>query len=107
MTRFETETVDVEIDAPAPGVVVLNEVLYPGWRVRVDGQEQTPFSVDVFLRGVLVPAGAHRIRWDYRPSHWGLLVGLWVVGMATILLVGTASLLSGRPITGRRTGDCT
>jgi hypothetical protein len=80
--RLETENVDVEIDAPAPGLVVLNEFMFKGWRVFVDGREEIPVEVDLALRGVLVDRGKHRIAWVYRPPHFTVLICLWVLGLA-------------------------
>jgi hypothetical protein len=42
VARFETEVVELEVDAPTQGVVVLNEVAYPGWRGLIDGREEPP-----------------------------------------------------------------
>lgn len=96
VTHLSTEEVEVEIEAPAAGVVVLNEVMFPGWRVEVDGRPERGFAVDLFLRGVVVPAGFHRVRWVYRPPAWGMLVALWWTGMSIFLLAGVASLGPGR-----------
>ena len=60
----------VAIDAPADGLVVLNEKFFPGWQVTVDGHPATPIQTNSFLRGVLVQgAGHHDIVWTYRPPH--------------------------------------
>jgi hypothetical protein len=100
ITRFRNDIVEAEIDAPAGGVVVLNEAHYPGWHVTVDGQSQTPFTVDHFLRGVLVPAGHHVLRWEYTPPRWGLLLMLWAVAML-VVLAALASSISPSFVRGR------
>jgi hypothetical protein len=85
VTHFSSERIEGRIVAPGPGLVVLNEVAYPGWRVRVDGIERKPIRVDLLLRGVLVPAGAHRLEWSYEPPRWPLLLALWLAGMLVML----------------------
>jgi hypothetical protein len=80
--RLQTENVDLEIEAPAPGLVVLNEFMFKGWRVFVDGREEIPMQVDLALRGVLVESGKHRIAWVYRPPHFTGLIALWALGLA-------------------------
>jgi hypothetical protein len=85
VTHFSTEQIDVDVEAPAAGLVVLNEFMFTGWRVFVDGQEDTPLWVDLALRGVLVGPGKHHIVWRYVPPHWSLLVSLWLAGMAAFL----------------------
>ncbi|HEY0707068.1 MAG TPA: hypothetical protein VGG33_09730 [Polyangia bacterium] len=89
ITGYSTEAITGRITAPAAGVVVLNEFMYPGWRVFVDGQESTPVWIDACLRGVFVDQGEHEIRWVYRPAQLPWLTAAWVLGMAIIL--GTAA----------------
>jgi hypothetical protein len=81
ITRFEPNRIEAEITAPAAGIVVLNEFMFPGWRAFVDGTESPAVTVDLCLRGVLIEAGRHQIRWVYRPPHWPLLLGAWLVGV--------------------------
>jgi hypothetical protein len=89
VTRYTTERIEGEIDAPGPGVVVLNEFMYKGWQVFVDDRPAVPLTVDLCLRGVLVGTGKHRVRWQYSPPHWSLLIGLWLAGFAAIALLAT------------------
>jgi hypothetical protein len=80
--RFATLAIEIEIEAPAAGLVVLNEFTFPGWRVFVDGREEVPVTVDLALRGVLVAPGKHSITWRYQPVHFRLLLALWLAGLA-------------------------
>jgi uncharacterized membrane protein YfhO len=96
VTSFETDKLLMEIDAPAAGVVVLNEMMFPGWRVFVDGQEQPALTVDSCLRGVVVTAGHHRIRWEYTPTHFNLFLGLWALGLLTVAAGGWSALARRR-----------
>jgi hypothetical protein len=96
ITRFGTDRIDAEIEAPGPGVVVLNEFMYPGWRVFVDGAEAQPLTVDLCLRGVLVGAGRHQLRWQYRPVHWTLLLSAWLLGIATMAWAAVDTLRDAR-----------
>jgi hypothetical protein len=67
LLTFESDRVVVSIDAPAPGLVVLNEVSYPGWQVFVDGKAAKPLRANYLLRAVFVEAGTHRVEWRYQP----------------------------------------
>lgn len=97
--RFDTERIDATIDAPADGVVVLNEFMFPGWEVFVDGARAVPLTIDYCLRGVLVSKGHHEVKWVYRPLHWRWLMGGWLVGLA----VFAAALFANRlPSASRR-----
>jgi len=59
----------VSIDARmrCRGMVVASEVFAPGWHAYVDGKPAKIWPAYTFLRGVVVPAGEHRIEMIYRP----------------------------------------
>ena len=51
---------------PRRGVVLLDDAWAPGWSVTVDGRPARALQADMVLRGVVVPAGTHRVVWSYR-----------------------------------------
>jgi hypothetical protein len=104
VTSFETDEVIGTVNAPADGLVVLNEMMFPGWRVYVDDREQPALTVDFCLRGVLVTRGTHRIRWVYTPTHFHLFLGLWTVGLFTFAASGAAALHRRRRRRSSKTG---
>jgi hypothetical protein len=81
ITSYRRNQVRLRVSAPAPGVVVLNEVHYPGWRVEVDGHPAQPFFVNWLVRGVAVDAGEHEISWTFRPTYYSYLLLLWTLGV--------------------------
>jgi hypothetical protein len=72
----------IELIASGPGRLVLSEIAYPGWVVRVDGDPSSMVIVDGLLRGVQLEPGDHRVSFLYRPAH--LLIGA-VVTFLTLL----------------------
>lgn len=65
----------------SPRVPVLAEAWYPGWRaVCDDGSSQEVFPVNVWMRGVEVPAGVQAVEFVYRPVS--LLRGAMVSALA-------------------------
>ncbi len=82
----------VEIDArlSAPGLVVLSDQHYPGWEATVETAGQLR-SVPILrtnrvMRGVLLPAGEHRIVYEFRPRS--VLFGAIISGLTTLALTG-------------------
>ncbi|MDA8169013.1 MAG: YfhO family protein [Nitrospiraceae bacterium] len=73
---------------PSRGFVVVSEQYYPGWRAYVDGKETRIYKVDGVLRGVVVPAGRHRLLFRYRPVK--ILVAL---AAGVFISAGILSLL--------------
>lgn len=89
--RFELERdrLSFVIEAPADGMVVVNETWYPGWRATVDGRQVPIHRVNALVRGIYVDAGTHRVRMEFAPfdgaaSRWALLATL-AAALLTIL----------------------
>ena len=59
--RLKTTRVAIEATTSAPGVLVLNDAWYPGWRAYVDGKKAEIFRANgVVARGLLKDRNAHR-----------------------------------------------
>jgi hypothetical protein len=67
LDAYAPERVDLSVDAPAAGWVVLSDLHYPGWRALVNGVETPIERADHLFRAVRVGAGASRVRFEYRP----------------------------------------
>ena len=52
---------------PKTGFVVLNDVWHPWWRAQINGVETEILKANVLFRAVQVPAGTHKIRFEFRP----------------------------------------
>ncbi len=72
------------IDAPSRGVMVVSDVWFPHWQVRVDGQEAPLLRVNHAFRGVMLEPGRHTVEFTYR-SPW-IRRGLQVSVMSIVLL---------------------
>lgn len=59
--------VEVDLRAPSPGVLVLHDTYYPGWVATLDGTAVPILRADTLFRGVEVPAGDHRVVFEYKP----------------------------------------
>jgi hypothetical protein len=86
LVSYEQNNVEVSIDAPARGVVVLDEKIFPGWSVTVDGKEARALRVDYLLRGVVVDAGHHEIAWRFHPPRYRLYITLWAAAMIFLIV---------------------
>lgn len=98
VTRYEANRVDVKTDANAPSILVLAENHYPGWRAYVDGEAAGVLRVDYNLRGVYVPAGAHEVRFVYRPKS--VLIGL-AVSLLTAAALAFVAFTAAAPSKNR------
>jgi Bacterial membrane protein YfhO len=72
----------VEAETVVPSVLVLSEIALPGWEAQIDNQAVEIMRVNYDMRGVLLPAGKHRVELFYRPRS--LIIGA-IISLATAL----------------------
>jgi Bacterial membrane protein YfhO len=79
------DRIEIEAELDGPGYVVLVDAYDPGWQATIDGGATRLLRANVAFRAVEVPAGAHRIRFVYRPLS--VEVGLAVSAFAALAAV--------------------
>lgn len=67
LKRYENTEVEIEVSSAQAGFVVLNDIWHPWWRAELDGQEVEILKANVLFRAVQVPAGTHKVRFQFRP----------------------------------------
>ena len=69
LTTYKPDILEYECDSPDGGTIVFSEIYYPfGWKVTVDGAPAEHFRANYTLRAMNVPAGSHRIRFEFCPD---------------------------------------
>ena len=86
--RLTARQMDVRVTSTAPTFVVTSDAFYPGWRATVDGAPAHLYQTDYVLRGVPVPAGAHVVRFEFRPA--GFYSGVGLSALSLLILIGCA-----------------
>jgi hypothetical protein len=67
------------------GFLVLMDSYFPGWTVRVDGEEKPILRANHFYRAVQLGSGSHTLEFDYFPE--GFKTGLMISSTVSVLLV--------------------
>lgn len=83
------QRITAEVGTPVPGVVVLSETWYPGWKVRVNGREARLLRADAYLQAVAVGPGVSQLEWVFDPVSFRL--GAWI-SLAGLLLGGAGAI---------------
>lgn len=76
----------IETDIEKPGVLLVSEVFYPGWKVRVDGKPSRILRADVALRAVPLEAGKHIVEMTFEPASVKLGAAMTTLTLASSLL---------------------
>ena len=85
-------------NAKTPQLAVFSEMYYndkKGWNAYIDGKKVSHFRCDYILRGMVIPAGSHKIEFRFEPATLEKASTIALVsnaGMYLLLLVGLGSL---------------
>jgi len=84
VVQWEPDHIVLDVQSEAPGLLVLSEMNYPGWRATIDGYPAEILTADYILRALSLPAGSHRVEMVYRPRSFYLAL---LASLLTTLLV--------------------
>ncbi len=79
----------IRVELHEPRILVLADLAYPGWSVKVDGNPADPLKVSIF-RAVALPPGKHLVTWSYYPTH----LNLGLAAACAVLLVDAAAVVA-------------
>jgi hypothetical protein len=86
--RYELNKVELTVQMPTSGYLVLSDVYYPGWRATVDGTPVEVLRADYTFRAVPLSPGEHTVRMAFAPWTWR--VGLAVSAVTWVGLLAWA-----------------
>ncbi len=90
---YEPNAIELSAQTSRGGLLVLSETYYPGWKAWLDDRPTQIYSTDIALRGVIVPAGAHRVRMEFRPLVLPISLG---ISLATAILLAISAFVYRR-----------
>jgi hypothetical protein len=93
IVTYEPDRVTIDANLTRPGVVVLGDNWYPGWKAKVDGKDVDVERVDYVLRGTVAGTGHHRVEYRYQPASWR--IG-WIVSLLSALALAGAVAITRR-----------
>lgn len=85
ITEYRPERVVISAAMTKPGILVLSDAHYPGWKAFLDGKEVKTYRANYLLRAVTVPEGNHSVLFVFDPQSYR--VGR-AVSLASLFLFG-------------------
>ena len=73
IVEYSNVKVQLKVDNPKRGFLVLSDMYFPGWWALVDGKLTTIYKTNLTMRGIFVDKGVHDISFVYIPRL--LIVG--------------------------------
>ena len=76
--EYSPNRILLNLKTDIPGILVFSENYHPEWKAYVDGKNVKVHRVNFLFRGVVVPAGEHRVSMVYsaKPEHLGLYLSI-------------------------------
>ena len=84
ITDYSVNSISLAVSAKEDGFLVLSEVLYPGWKAYIDGNEERIYRADYLFRAVPIRKGEHKVKMVFSPVSFKVGLG---ITLATLLLV--------------------
>jgi hypothetical protein len=94
----------LETESPVPALLLLSDMMAPGWKVQVDGSDGILLEADLVLRAVALEAGRHTVRFHY--SDPSVRSGL-TLSVSGVILMALLLFPMGRFRRGAKTGEKT
>lgn len=86
----------LECDLESPGMVILSDVYYPGWKLTIDGKPAPIYRANRLMRGAAVKAGKHTLVYTYDPGSFR--IGLALSVAAILAAAGFAAYFVRHPV---------
>ena len=81
LATYDSHRIEFAVQAPAPGIVLINDAYDPDWEVKIDGHPAPLLRADYLLRAVVVPPGPSHVTLDYVAHYRVARLHLPVVAM--------------------------
>jgi hypothetical protein len=96
LVKNENDIIEYTSKASTARFAVFSEVYYDaGWKAYIDGKETTIIKTNYALRGLSVPAGEHKIKFEFKPGSYfnSLKISYLASALVWILLIVSGFLL--------------
>jgi len=93
--RIQPESIEparatARVEAGGPGYAIFSRTYFPAWKARVDGHEARVLVANARELAIAVPAGSHRVEfeWDRSPFRLGVICQALALAGLVILAAG-------------------
>jgi len=85
LLNIYSATIIVEFKIDCDYLLIYTDRWSKGWTAELNNIPVNTLKVNNVFRGVIVPAGAHRLVWKYRPAYWHVTKLLFISGVCVVI----------------------
>jgi hypothetical protein len=90
------ERLELAVTTQQPCILVLSELVYPGWKAAVDGAPASIMIANSLLRSIALPPGRHEVSFAFQPAT--VSVGAAVSLITVVLVIAGLVILRSRKL---------
>lgn len=95
--RYEKDgRIHIQVTSDRPGILVLSESSYPGWRVSVNREARPCLWLNVLFQGVEISPGRNEIVFEFRPQRFFTFTSVSLLSLCLVWSVFFSPLLFRR-----------
>ncbi len=64
ISYYSANRIEIFTQSPGESFLILTDSFYPGWQAMIDGKESKIYLSDYNFRGLIVPAGKHKVEYN-------------------------------------------
>ena len=87
--KINNSNIDILTETESRKFLILSDIYYPGWRAYIDNIETKIIKTNLILRGIIIPAGKHKVRFSFQPNS--IIIGS-IISLLSILILVLAGL---------------
>jgi hypothetical protein len=87
VVRHDPQRVELKASLDRPGLVILADTYYPGWKLTIDGRPAPILRANRMMRGAAVPSGDHTLVYRYEPMSFQLGAIISIAGLISVLVM--------------------
>jgi hypothetical protein len=102
VVNHEPQRIELRASLDRPGLVILADTYYPGWRLTIDGRPTPIFRANRLMRGAAVPSGEHTLVYTYEPTSFRVGAIISTAGLIALLALPLRSRVRPLGVAGVR-----
>ena len=84
--RYQPTFIKMKVNTSSPGLLVISNTFFPGWKAYVDNQESEIIRTDYAFDGIFLTQGDHTVILEYKPLSFLIGLVLTITGLISLLL---------------------
>lgn len=98
ISSYRPERIELSVDTPTDGILVISEMDYPGWIAFVDGEQVPILHADAGIRAIALQAGSYHVILEYQPISFKIGAAIAVISVILLTAITSRSLMQRKQL---------